>query len=187
MSHARESVEVNRRVIELAPENNSYWSEYSNHLDVARRQMEMAPGNINYRRRYAYSLSGVAGLAAMLGPVDLAANNYTMSGDILQELSILEPANVDFRFEYLMREARHSTLIARTGESQGPLKRMKQIYEPLKDDLVSEGFENLRHNSHWIIYLLNYSELADELLGKGYLDPGFIAFCREFEICSEET
>ena len=123
----------------------------------------------------------------MLGPVDLAANNYTMSGDILQELSILEPANVDFRFEYLMREARHSTLIARTGESQGPLKRMKQIYEPLKDDLVSEGFENLRHNSHWIIYLLNYSELADELLGKGYLDPGFIAFCREFEICSEET
>jgi tetratricopeptide (TPR) repeat protein len=306
LNHARESVEVNRRVIELAPENNSYWSEYSNHLawladiqllscsldealatrqeqlDVARRQMEMAPGNINYRRRFAYSLSGVAGTAAMLGLIDLAANNYTMSGDILQELSILEPANVDFRFEYLMREARHSNLIARTGESQGPLKRMEQIYEPLKDVLVSEGFENLRHNSHWIIYLLNYSELAwqagrnelaesllteairqlgvlmenvtdfepladqiltakfqnwqqrgepsleldsvpdtavllennaesclmrehrarmavmrgerqqaaelaDELLGKGYLDPGFIAFCREFEICSVET
>jgi eukaryotic-like serine/threonine-protein kinase len=184
-AHIQTAVDLNRRVIELDPDNDAYWSEYSNNLawladihlrvcdlesalksrreqvDIARTQMTRAPANVNYRRRYAYALTGMAEAAERVGMVRLAEDSYLQARDILAELARVEPGNIDFRFEYLMREVRSSALRAESGELDGAIEQMGSLYEPLYGVLREESFANHRHRLHGISYLLIFSEMSE--------------------------
>lgn len=183
VSHIKAAVEVNRRVLELDPDNPVYMSEYGEvmawladtqllvcdlgdavlarqeNVAITQRQMEQSPGNVNLQSRYAYSLVGLSYVAEQVGLVDLALENLNKAKEILGQLSLMEMSNIDLRFIYLQREFDIAHLMAETGRLEEAIARMASISEPQRQVLEAESFGNMRRYSNWITYLLRYSDM----------------------------
>jgi tetratricopeptide (TPR) repeat protein len=141
--HIQQAGEIIRQVIELAPDNSNYLSEYGEHMawladtrllacdlgnalkarqknvEIAGRLVERSPGNTHYRSRYAYSLTGLAKVASQVGLLEMAIENLTTGRDILGQLSLTDPSNVDLRFGYLEREFEIAELMVSARRSVG--------------------------------------------------------------------
>jgi len=182
--HLREAVKINREVLELAPNNSTYLSEYGEaiawladtqlltcdlggaltsrqeNVDIAARLMAGAPANSNFRSRYAFSLTGLSNVAEQVGLVDTAIENLTRARDILAQLSLVDPSNIDLRFEYLAREFYIAELLAETDRLPEAISRMENIRRPLGDVLENENYSNLRRAETGVRFLLVRSDMA---------------------------
>lgn len=178
------AVELNRRVIELAPDNVGYVSEYGEALAwqadtqlllcdlggalksrqenvaITRELMQGDRGNANLQRRHAYALSGLADVAQQIGLIAYAAENFEESVRILGQLIVNDPTNVDLRWERLKREFILADLQAGTGDISGALDRLADIYPPMLGIIESEAEANIRRKRSWISFLLGYSDIA---------------------------
>ena len=183
LSHSKAAVELNKKVIELDPGNKEYQSELGTALAwladtqlkvcdlgdalisrqesvaIARKQAEESPGNSNYRSTYAYAMTGVGNVAFQVGLGELALDNYTRAKEILGQLSLMEPSNLHNRFDYLMRETYAAVVLAESGQLKEALTRMQMVREPLTQVLETESYENLKRNTEWVVYLLEYSDM----------------------------
>lgn len=182
--HIEQAVEFNRQVLEIAPDNPTYLSEYGetlawladtqmlacdlgnafqsrqSSLEIARQLMEGSPGNTNYRSRYAFSLTGLSNVAAQIGLVDLAEENMVRARDILGQLSLSDPGNVDDRFEYLVREFWAAELLAEKGSLEEAIWRVRGVDEAMLEVLEAESFSNQRRYARWVGYLLARADLS---------------------------
>lgn len=177
------AVVLNRQAMELVPENSSYQSEYGEtlawladtqmlecHLGdalisrqesvaVARGQMNRDPGNVNLVRRYALTLSGLAGVAWGVGMVDMAIENYGEAGQILSRLSEQEPSNLSSRYDYLLREFYIGVLMVESGQVDQGLQRINSVREPFSALLEEESWANLDRRIVWVSYMLRLSDM----------------------------
>jgi len=182
--HIEQAGEINRQVLELAPQSASYLSEYGEtlawladtqllacdlggalssrqeSLEIARRLMEGSPANTNFKSRYAFSLTGLSTVAAQIGLVDMAAQRMTEARDALGQLSLMDPGNVDLRFEYYVREYWAAELLAHQGSLEEAMFQMRGISEAMRKVLEAEQFSNQRRYAHWIAYLLSRADMA---------------------------
>ena len=182
--HVERAVAINREVLELAPDDPGYLSEYAEavawladtqlltcrlgdalqsrqeQVDITRRLMEGATGNAHLRTRYAYALTGLANVARMVGLVDPALDHLAAASYILGQLSILDPSNLDLRFDYLLRERDIAELLGESGRLEEALQRTEAVSEALQQALESEGYANQRRHVGWINYLLSRAELS---------------------------
>jgi tetratricopeptide (TPR) repeat protein len=182
--HIEQAVAFNRQVIELAPDNPSYLSEYGENMAwladtqmltcdlggalnsrqenvrIARELMDGAVGNVNLKSRYAFALTGLANVAWQVGLVEPAIENFTAARDLLGQLSILDPSNLDMRFEYLLREVYIAELLAESGRLEQALQRMDSVSGALQQAVETEGYSNLRRYTSWINYLLTWSDMG---------------------------
>ena len=183
LEHIESAVAIIERVIELAPEEPAYFSEYGEALAwladtqllacklgdavvsrqknvaIAEQEMDRAPGNVNLKQRYAYALTGLSRVAQNVGLFDMALENYQRAREILMQLSVMDPSNLDFRFEYLAREFYIAELRSETGRLEQALEQMQMVHEPFKKLLADEKYENLRHTLTWIYFLTTYSDM----------------------------
>jgi tetratricopeptide (TPR) repeat protein len=181
--HIAEAVALNRQVIELAPDNPTYLSEYGEvmawladtqllacdlggalvsrqeNVEIARKLMDGAVGNVNYKSRYAYALTGMGHVARLVGLVEPAIENFTAARDILGQLSVMEPSNLDMRFEYLLRDVYIAELLAESDRLEQALQRMETVSGPLEQALETENHANVRHYVSWINQLLTWSDM----------------------------
>jgi len=184
LKHIRAAVDIGAEVLELAPDNAQYMSEYgealawladtqlmicdlggalkSRQMNVAitEPQMQQARANINMKRRYAYSLTGLSNIERRVGLVDSALEHMHQSKELLGELSLSDPSNIDFRWEHLLRNYYHYLLQAESELPGGALPGLEKIYQPMKDLLDAESHRNTRRMAQWNEYLLNYSDIA---------------------------
>ena len=182
--HIQKAVEFNRQVIELAPDNSSYLSEFGGvmawladtqlltcdlggalksrqeNVRIARQLLEAAPANSNFRIRYAYSLTGLSTVAQQVGLTDMAMENLTEARDILNQLSLMDPSNFDLRFDYFARELYVAELMAESGQLDEAIVRMENLRKPFRDALESENYSNLWRFEIGIRFLLSRSEMA---------------------------
>ena len=182
--HIEQAVEYNRQVLEIAPENSAFLSEYGetlawlsdvqllecdlggalrsrqDSLEIARRLMEASPGNNHYRSRYAFALTGLSNLAVQIGLFGMATENMVAARDILGQLSLRDPSNVDLRFEYLMREFWIYKLLAEQDRLEEAMSGMQGFGQAIEEVLQTEGFSNHRRYASWASYLLVRAEIA---------------------------
>jgi hypothetical protein len=182
--HIEQAVAFNRQVLDIAPEDPTYLSEYGetlawladtqllacdlgaafrarqDSLEIARQLMEDSPGNKNFRTRFAFSLTGLSKVAAQIGLVDLALENMIEARDILGQLSLSDPGNLDDRFEYLVREFWASELLAEQGSLKEAMVRMRGIDKAMLELLEAEAFSNQRRYAVWLAYLLARADIA---------------------------
>lgn len=178
------AVEWNSRALEMSPDDESLQSEYGETLAwladthllacnlgealqarqanvaISRQRMENDPGNVNRRGRYAFSLTGLAGVARQVGLTDLAIENLETSRRILGELSMLDPSNTEFRFDYYDREVAIAELLAETGALSDALLRLQSVREPLLAILEDSDWQGLRSHISWTEYLLIWSDTS---------------------------
>lgn len=178
------AVELNRRVIELAPDNGRYVSEYGmalawqadtqllmcdlggalksrqENVAVTRKLMLADRGNAELRRRYAHSLSGLAEVAQQIGLIAHAAENLDESAQIFGQLIVNDPTNVELRWDRLVREFIRADLQAETGDVASALDRLAAIYQQMLGIIESGGEANIRRKQDWIDFLLGYSDIA---------------------------
>jgi hypothetical protein len=122
--------------------------------------MEGSPGNTNFRSRYAFSLTGLSNVAAQVGLVDLAEEKMVQARDILGQLSLSDPGNVDDRFEYLVREYWAAELLAEKGSLEEAIWRVRGVDEAMLEVLEAESFSNQRRYARWVGYLLARADLS---------------------------
>ncbi|MDX1380412.1 MAG: toll/interleukin-1 receptor domain-containing protein [Xanthomonadales bacterium] len=182
--HIEQAVAINREVLELEPDNAGYLSEYTEavawladtqlltcrlgdalqsrqeQVEITRRLMEGAAGNAHFRARHAFALTGLANVARMVGLVDPALDSLAESSDILGQLSILDPSNLDLRFDYLLRERDIAELLGGSDRLEEALQRLEAVSAALQQALESESYANQRRYVGWINYLLTGSELS---------------------------
>jgi hypothetical protein len=176
-------VDLNRQVMEMDPGNVSYQSEMGMALawladtqlmvcdlgdalvsrqesvGIARDMVEAAPGNAQFKLNYAWALTGVGSVAFQVGLTGLAMDSYSQSKEILGQLSMIEPTNVDYHFGYLSRESFAAEAQAEAGGLQDALVRMETIRKPMEQVLEAESFGNLRRHIEWIDFLLSWSDM----------------------------
>lgn len=181
--HIGEAVRFNREVIALAPDESSYEGELSETIawladtqmlscnlggalksrqetvELARRQKERAPANINYRSRYAYALSGLAGVSRQVGLLDAAMRDTRASSAMFEQLAELEPSNHVFRTSFLMREVFFASLMAENGRETEARNLLEEIEQPLRELLDTGSQSNQEQWSEWAEYLLIRAEL----------------------------
>ena len=184
LEHIRSAVEINEQVLQLAPDNNQYLSEYGEALAwladtqlmvcdlggalisrqksiaIARPQMQQAVSNFNLKSRYAYSLVGLSFVEKQVGLVDSATDHLAESKEILGLLSATDSSNIDIRWSYLSREYELAVLQADSGALVNAVSRFEAVYQPLSDLLDSELRENVRRVEQWNRYLLKFSDIA---------------------------
>jgi tetratricopeptide (TPR) repeat protein len=182
--HIQQGGEFVRQVIELAPDNSDYLSEYGEQMawladtrllacdlgdalkarqenvEIARRLLESTPGNSNYKRRYAYSLTGLANVASQVGLVETAIESLTAGRDILGQLSLTDPSNVDLRSGYLEREFDIAELLAEQDKLVEAVIRMDGVSQAFREMLRAENFSNQRRHTTWVSSLLTRSDVA---------------------------
>lgn len=178
------SVELNRRAMELSPDNQEYMSEYGEalawqadtqmllcnlggalqsrqeNLRIAHASMEREPANVNRRQRYAWSLSGLANVSKQVGLVDQAGEHLKKSAHVLGQLYQANSSNVDYRWDELYRRVFVAVLEAEAGQVEASQESLETLYDPLLAILQSEGEENHRRRKEWIAFLLRYAEVA---------------------------
>jgi tetratricopeptide (TPR) repeat protein len=183
LAHIKAAVELNQQVREMEPDNPVYQAELGTALAwladtqlmicdlggalisrqesaaVAQKQVAESPGNVNLKTNYAGALSGVANVALQVGLTETAVENYNQSKEILGQMSIVEPSNLDHRFEYLMREAYVAGLSAGSGHLDEALVQMEMIREPLAQVLETESFQNLKRSVRWVYFLITWSDM----------------------------
>lgn len=178
-----QAIVLNRQVMDLAPENAVYRSEYGEtlawladtqllacHLGdalisrqesvaIAHEEMESDPGNVNLTNRYALTLSGLASIARQVGMVDMAIENFTETREIFSRLSAQDASNLSTRFDYLIREHYIGKLMAESGQVEEGLKRANSIRMGLSALLEEQSWVNLNRRIDWLSYLLDLSDL----------------------------
>ena len=183
LTHIKAAVEINRKVIQMAPDNPTYRSEYGGTLAwladtqlmvcdlgdalisrqeqvaIAREQFEKSPGNAGLKNLYAYSLTGLASVSYQVGLPEVALENYFRAKEILGQLSLVEPSNLSQRFAYLMRASYWAEVLADLGRLQEALVEMESLREPLRQVLETESWENLKRHINWVSYLLRFSDM----------------------------
>jgi tetratricopeptide (TPR) repeat protein len=192
------AVEWNSRALEMSPDDESLQSEYGETLAwladthllvcnlgealqarqenvaISRQRMENEPNNVNRRGRYAFSLTGLAGVARQVGLTDLAIENLEESRNILGQLSLMDPSNTEFRYDYFDREVGIADLLSETGKLEEALVRMQSVREPLLEILQESDWQSLRGHIFWSEYLLAWSDAAfragDEAQAAALLD-----------------
>lgn len=184
LEHIRAAVEIGAEVLELAPDNAQYLSEYGEALawladtqimvcdlggalssrqknvSITLPQMEQARSNAIMKQRYAYSLTGLSNIERKVGLEERALQHMAESKELLGELSFSDPSNMDFRWEFLLREFYLAQLQAESDLSAALLSRLEAIYLPMKDLLDAESHQNLRRMEQWNHYLLSFSDIA---------------------------
>ena len=119
LHHIRMAADFNRQALDQEPDNRDYKSQYGEvlawladsqllvcdlggalmakqqNVEVARQLLAESPANASLKRRYAYALSGLAVVGEQIGLVDTAIENYTESRELLGQLSMLEPSNLE--------------------------------------------------------------------------------------------
>ena len=182
--HIQQAGEIIRQVIELAPDNSNYLSEYGEHMawladtrllacdlgnalkarqknvEIAGRLVERSPGNTHYRSRYAYSLTGLAKVASQVGLLEMAIENLTTGRDILGQLSLTDPSNVDLRFGYLEREFEIAELLAEQDDLAEAAVRLDGVSQAFRGVMQAEDFSNQRRHDTWVNFLLTRSDVA---------------------------
>jgi tetratricopeptide (TPR) repeat protein len=192
------AVEWNSRALEMSPDDETLQSEYGETLAwladtqllvcnlgealqarqanvaISRKRMDKDPGNVNRRGRYAFSLTGLAGVARQVGLTDLAIENLEESRLILGQLSLLDPTNTEFRYDYFDREIGIADLLSETGRLEEALLRMQSVRDPLLEILQESEWQSLRGHVNWSEYLLTWSDAAfrsgDEVQAGALLD-----------------
>ena len=183
LQEIEEAAELNRQVMELAPDEPAYRSEYGETLawladtqlldcrlgealiarqksvEIARGQMEQDPANVNLSDRYARTLSGLGSVALQVGMVEMAIENYGESGRILGRLSELEPSNLTVRSDYLAREFWIGLAMAEIGQEEPGLQRAASIRSPYRALLEEESWSNLDRRIFWVNIHLKLSDL----------------------------
>ena len=193
------AVQYNRQVMEMDPGNQTYLSEYGETLawladtqmqacklgdalisrqesmNIARGQAQRAPANAKLQSRYAFALTGLATVAWQVGLLDSAIQHYAESQSILGRLSAMEPTNLDYRLNVLMRDAYRAEIMVEQGAVEDGLRKFAAIRAPLEQVLQENAQEVVMGRRNWIDYLLAWSEteflagnpeLADSLLGE---------------------
>ena len=182
--HVERAGEFSRQAIELAPENTNYLSEYGEvmawladiqllkcdlggalksrqeNVAIARELMKGAPGNSNFKSRYAFALTGLSAVTEQVGLGELAVEHMTAARDILGQLAVQDPGNLDLRFEYLTREHYITIFLADQHQSAEALLRSRSIGPTLLELLEAENFSNYRRYVTWVGYLLARSDMA---------------------------
>jgi tetratricopeptide (TPR) repeat protein len=183
LQEIEQAVVLNRKVMELVPDDPIYQSEYGETLawladtqlmgcrlgdalisrqesvSVAKKQMESDPGNVNLASRYALTLSGLGSVAWRVGMVETAIENYDESRLILGRLSAQEPSNLSTRSDYLLREFYIGLIMAENGELNQGLQQARTAQEQYKTLLEEESWANLDSRINWVGFLLHLSDL----------------------------
>jgi len=178
------SVELNRRAIELAPENSDYFNEYGHalawqadtqlllcdlggalqsrqeNLRIAREALERVPADGYVRERYAYSLSGLANVANQIGLTEYAADHLKESAEVLGQLYLIDRSNVEYHWDQLKREEYIAKYLAESGELDEALRRLASLYDRMRAVLEAEGAGHYLRRKEWVGYLLLYAEVA---------------------------
>jgi eukaryotic-like serine/threonine-protein kinase len=181
--HIEKAAALNRQVIDLDPGNSAYLGEYGEvmawladtqllacdlggalisrqeNVAITRELMAGALGNVNLRTRHAYALTGLAHVATMVGLVEPAFEHFTAARDILGQLSIMEPSNLDLRFEYLLRDVSIAELLAESDRLDLARQRMESVGGALAQVLTDEEFSNRRRHVSWINHVLAWSDM----------------------------
>ncbi len=181
--HNKAAVDLNKKVLELDPDNTEYQSQLGialawladtqlmacdlgnalisrqESVAIAQKQAEEFPGNSNYRSTYAYAMTGVANVAFQVGLAELALENYTRAKEILGQLSLLDPSDLNTRFTYLKRETYAAIVLSESGQLNEALARMEMVREPLTRVLETESYGNLKRYIDWVSYLLAHSDM----------------------------
>ena len=180
--HIEAARDINEQVIALAPDNMSYLSEYGEVLawladtqllqcdlggalasrqrsvEIAQELTEGAVGNAGFRSRYAYALTGLANVTWQVGLADQAVERFSEARDVLGQLAVADPSNLDFRFEALIREAWVAELQGEAGRLDEARRRLAAVAEPMEQLLESEGFSNQRRHLAWLNFLLSSAD-----------------------------
>jgi len=183
LDEIRASVELNRRAIELDPENQDYVSEYGEalawladtqllvcdlggalesrqeSLRTARKALEAEPARAFIRQRYGYALSGLSSVARQVGLTDYAIQNLRESANISAQLFAADPSNVEHRWSQLRSEDYIAMLEADTGQVDLALGTFKRLHDPMFEVLQVEE-DSQRRQAGWVTYLLHYAEVA---------------------------
>ncbi len=183
LANIKAAVELNKQVIRMVPDEPAYQVELSTALAwladtqmqvcdlggalisrqesvaIAQKQSEDSPANVNLKKSYAFALTGVASVASQVGLTETALENYREAKEILGQLSIMEPSNLDTRFSYLMRDFWVADLLSLSGHSKEALAQMAMIRGPVVQVLETESYGNLKRNLEWVRFLLSWSEM----------------------------
>ncbi|MGD8356903.1 MAG: TIR domain-containing protein [Lysobacterales bacterium] len=184
LEHIRAGVAISAQVVALDPDNKTYLSEHGESLawladtlmlvcdlggalqarqqnvEIAKQLMRASPANANLKSRYAYSLTGLAFVEQQVGLTESAVDHQNESKRILQQLAEADPTNVEYQWGALRHEHYLSVLQAESGEEEQALDRMRALYEPLDRLRHSGDQRSARRVEEWILYLLNYSDIA---------------------------
>lgn len=184
LEHIRAGVAISAQVVALDPDNKTHLSEHGESLawladtlmlvcdmggalqarqqnvEIAQRLLRTSPANVNLRKRYAYSLTGLAFVEQQVGLTESAVSHQNESKRIFQQLAEAEPTNVEYQWGALRDEYSLSVLQAESGEEKQAVDRMQAIYEPL-DRLRNSGDQrSALRLEEWILYLLDFSDIA---------------------------
>jgi tetratricopeptide (TPR) repeat protein len=181
--HIEKAAALNRQVIELAPDNPTYLSEYGEamawladtqllacdlggalvsrqeNVRIARELMDDSVGNVNLKSRYAYALTGMGYVAWLVGLVEPAIENFTAARDILGQLSAMEPGNLHMRVDHLQRDVDIAQLLAESDRLDQALQRLETVSGALEQTLETEKHANLLRYVSWINHLLAWSDM----------------------------
>lgn len=184
LEQIKASVDFNRQAIEMAPDNQSFISEYGEALawqadtqmllcdlggalksrqenfEIARRLLESEPANANFEQRYAFALSGLAKIALQVGLLDMAKQSLVESFEVLGRLYRADPSNLDYRWEQLDRQIYIAELEAEAGEPVRAASTLQTLYAPMLEIVRSEGEDNQRWKKGWVSMLLHSAEVA---------------------------
>lgn len=183
LGEIEQAASLNRKVIELRPDDPGYLGEYSQTLawladtqglacrlgdalisrqesvEIARSQMERAPGNFNEINSYALTLSGLAWIEWGVGMADVSIQHYEESRAILKQLSDQDPGNLNVRHHYLLREYIIGWMLAEAGQVETGLEQVRSVKAALESILEEESWENLDRHIDWIGFLMSLSDL----------------------------
>ncbi len=178
------SVELNRRALDIEPENENYLSAYTEALawaadtqmgicdlvgaldsrrenvNIARSLAEKQPGNVNLSARYAYSLTGLANLEWQAGSSDRAQIHMQEAATILGRLFALDRSNLDMSWGELLRRYYLAAFQAETSEPAAVLDDFSTLYEPLRAAISADESEYDTRSREWVRFRIDYAQAA---------------------------
>jgi ATP/maltotriose-dependent transcriptional regulator MalT len=101
------------------------------------------PGNNDFKRGYAFSLTGVSGLQAQMGRLDLAEINLRKAVAILRQLYAADPSNVNYRKLMVHRQVMLADLLQESGQPAGAWA----LIQDLKAETEAGGILAIRADS----------------------------------------
>lgn len=140
LDHVAEAISMMEKVVSLRPDDQGVTDVYATTLawaadaelqacnlekamqhrmkagKLAEYSSRMDPGNNDYKKRYAFALTGIAGLQTLTGQTDPAQKNIELAISILQQLLASDPSNKYLHDLLVYRQNIHLKLLADTGK-----------------------------------------------------------------------
>ena len=187
LHHISESVRLMEEVVRLKPDDKVIAEDYATALaweadarlqtcdletamslrekvrELSESTSRFNPGNNDFKRGYAFSLTGVSRLQAMLGRLGPAELNLRKAISILQQLYAADPSNVNYRELMVDRQIMLADLLQESGHPSASWALM----EELKSETETSGVLVIKGETlpkEYIDYLL--------VLAKIELDSG---------------